>query len=87
LEVYGWASWSPEKAIVTLRNASDQPQDFTASLSALLELPADSPAAYAARSPWKDDNTKPTLRIPAKEQHTFHLQPFQVLTLELLPSS
>jgi hypothetical protein len=32
LEVYGWASWSPEKAIVTLRNPSDQPQDFTASL-------------------------------------------------------
>jgi len=38
LEVYGWASWSQEKAkaIVTLRNPTDHPQDFTASLSALL---------------------------------------------------
>jgi len=88
LAVYGWASWSPEnaKAIVTLRNPSDQPQDFTASLSALLELPADSPRAYAARSPWKSDNAAQPLAIPAKEQHTFHLHPFQVLTLELDPN-
>jgi|CZKD01.1.fsa_nt_gi hypothetical protein len=86
LEVYGWASWSHEKAIVTLRNPSDQPQDFSASLATLLELPAGSARAYAARSPWKSDSTKPALTIPTKEQHTFHLQPFQVLTLELLPS-
>lgn len=26
LEVYGWAAWSSEKAIVTLRNPSDQPE-------------------------------------------------------------
>jgi hypothetical protein len=87
LEVYGWAAWSPEKAIVTLRNPNDRPQDFTANLSALLELPAGSAKAYAARSPWKSDGTTPPLTIPAKEQHTFHLQPFQVLTLELAPAS
>ena len=86
LEVYGWASWSREKAIVTLRNPSDQPQDFTASLTTLLELPAGSAPTYAARSPWKSDSAKPAVSIPAKEQHTFHLQPFQVLTLELVPS-
>jgi len=85
LEVYGWASWSKQKAIVTLRNPSDQPQDFTASLSALLELPANSAAAYIARSPWKSDSAKP-VTIQAKQPHTFHLQPFQVLTLELVPS-
>jgi hypothetical protein len=86
LEVYGWASWSREKAIVTLRNPSDQPQDFTGSLATLLELPAGSPRAYAARSPWKGDSAKPALTIPAKEQHPFHLQPFEVLTLELVPA-
>jgi len=88
LEVYGWASWSQEtaKAIVTLRNPSDQPQDFTASLSALLELPADSPRAYSARSPWKSDSAALPFPIPANQQHTFHLQPLQVLTLELAPS-
>ena len=86
LEVYGWASWSREKAIVTLRNPSDQPQDFTASLTTLLELPAGAARAYAGRSPWKSDSTTPALNIRVQEQHMFHLKPFQVLTLELLPS-
>ena len=84
LEVYGWASWSQQKAIITLRNPSDQPQDFTATLSALLELPANSARTYTARSPWKSDSAKP-MTISAKQPHTFHLQPFQVLTLELAP--
>ncbi len=87
LEVYGWASWSREKAILTLRNPSDQPQDFSASLWSLLELPADSKPAYAARSPWKSDSAQQAFRTPAQQEHMFHLQPFQVLTLELVPSS
>ena len=88
LEVYGWAAWSPrDTAIVTLRNPSDRPQDFTASLAAILELPAASASAFVAHSPWKAESGEPGLTIPAQERHTFHLQPFQVLTLELLPSS
>jgi hypothetical protein len=87
LEVYGWASWSPEKAIVVLRNPSDHPQDFTATLATLLELPAGSASSYTAHRPWKGDSPTQTLRIPAEDRHTFHFQPFQVLTLELLPSS
>ena len=87
LEIYGWAAWSPDRAIVTLRNPSDRSQDFAASLATLLELPAASAPAFVAHSPWKTESGKPDLTIPAQEQHTFHLQPFQVLTLELLPSS
>jgi hypothetical protein len=87
LEVYGWASWSEKKAIMTLRNPSDQPQDFTASLQTLLELPPHAARSYAARSPWKSDSAKPALTIPAQKPCAFHLQPFQVLTLELVPSS
>jgi len=87
LEVYGWASWSREKAILTVRNPSDQPQDFSATLSSLMELPADSNPTYTARSPWKSDSAQQAFRIPAQQEHMFHLQPFQVLTLELVPSS
>ena len=85
LEVYGWASWSREKAIVMLRNPSDHAQDFTASLAALLELPDGAASRFAARSPWKGDGDK-AVNLSAEEQHAFHLQPFQVLTLELVPS-
>ncbi len=86
LEVYGWAAWSPAKAILTLRNPSDQPQDFSATLSTLLELSAGSAQTYTARSPWKNDSTRPAVSITAQKEHSFHLQPFQVLTLELVPS-
>ncbi len=85
LEVYGWASWSKEKAIVTLRNPSDHPQNFTANLSGLLELPPHSPRTYSTRSPWKSDNSKLPVNIRTQEPHKFHLKPFQVMTLELLP--
>ena len=85
LEVYGGASWSPEKAIVTLRNPSDQRQDFTGSLAALLELPAGAEQHFTARSPWKQDSAKPALNLDAQKQQVFHLQPFEVLTLELQP--
>ena len=87
LEVYGWASWSHEKAIMTLRNPSDQPQDFTARLSMLLELPGGAARAYVARSPWKNDSASPAVTLRSQEQHAFHLKPFQVLTLEMVPSS
>ena len=86
LEVYGWAAWSPEKAIVTLRNPSDQAQGFTASLATMLELPAGGAKKFSARSPWKDDSVKVTT-IDAQEQHLFHLKPFQVITLELTPEA
>src|ERR1700740_1142537 len=29
LEIYGWAAWSPEKGILTLRNPSDHPQSIS----------------------------------------------------------
>ncbi|PYX50988.1 MAG: enterotoxin [Acidobacteria bacterium] len=84
LEIYGSASWSHEKAILTLRNPSDQPQDFTGTLSMILELPAHSARSFKALTPWKSATTKP-FTISAQESHPFHLRPFEVLTLELLP--
>lgn len=86
LEVYGWAAWSPEKAIITLRNPSDHPKDFTATLARLLELPAGAASSFTAHSPWKSDISNAPQIIKAGEQHNFHLQPFEVLTLELMPA-
>src|SRR5579863_2441931 len=85
LEVYGYAAWSPEKSIVTLRNPSDKPQDYSASIAALLEPPAGSPLTYIQHSPWKVDASATQGSMELRAQHTFHLQPFQVLTLELTP--
>jgi hypothetical protein len=86
LEAYGWAAWSPRKSILTLRNPSDHAQDFTLNLTTSLELPASSAKSYTARTPWKSASGEPELKLNADRPHTFHLRPFQVLTLELQPA-
>ena len=85
LEVYGWAAWSPAKAILTLRNPSDRPQSLSIDVGRVLELPATTDSKFVARSPWKHDSGVPSVSLVAGQPHTFDLQPFEVLNLELLP--
>jgi hypothetical protein len=85
LAVYGWAAWSQEKGILTLRNPSNKPQDFAVDIGQAFELPQGSVQQYSARSPWADDGLQLAIDLIAGESHTFHMSPFQVLTLEALP--
>jgi hypothetical protein len=85
LEVYGWASWTPQKAILTLRNPSDRAQDFRLDVGQAFELPPSAERHFRARSPWQDEASAPTIELEAGAPHTFHLHPFQVLTLEATP--
>jgi hypothetical protein len=85
LSVYGWAAWSLQKGILTLRNPSDKPQDFTVDIAEVFELPAGAAQHYSAHSPWAEDASKPPIDLAAGHPYTFHLAPFQVLTLESLP--
>ena len=81
-EVYGWASWASRKAIVVLRNPSDQPGEFTADVAQLFELPEGAPQDFRLRRPWKASRELPGLELRAGLPHTFSLQPFEVLVLE-----
>lgn len=81
-EVYGWASWSPAKAILTLRNPSDKPQTITLDPQRIFELPTDAPTHFITHSPWKSDASSASTPLIAGTPHTFTLAPFQVLTLE-----
>jgi hypothetical protein len=85
LQVYGWASWTPEKAILTLRNPSDKPQNFGLDVGQAFELPSGTARRFRAHSPWQDEASIPAVELEAGAPHTFHLQPFQVLTLEAVP--
>ncbi len=85
LQVYGWAAWSPQKAILTLRNPSNQSQDFTLDIDQAFELPAGASGKFATHSPWSADASQQAIALEAGKTHTFHLAPFQVLTLEALP--
>lgn len=85
LEVYGWACWSPRKGILVLRNPNSKPQTIDLTLQKALELPEGAPQHYSARSPWKSDAATAAVELSAQQPHTFHLAPFEVLTLDLTP--
>jgi hypothetical protein len=81
-EVYGWASWSARKAILVLRNPTDQPANFTADSASLFELPAVAPGKIVMRSPWKKDRKEPAVTLEGGRPATLALKPFEVLVLE-----
>ena len=85
LEVYGWASWTPDKAILTLRNPSDKPQSIRIDPQTVFELPPHATQEYTAHSPWREDTRKPVIKLSAGARQEFLLTPFEVLTLDVLP--
>ena len=84
LQVYGWAAWSPGHAIVTLRNPSDRPQDYSLDIGAALELPADGSHVWNAVPAYEKATVPRALR--SGRLVTVHLAPFQVLVWELTPA-
>jgi hypothetical protein len=85
LEPYGWASWTPKKGILVLRNPSERAKTISIDLQSVFELPPGAIQEYAAMSPWKEDAGHPAIVLRARQAHQFHLAPFEVLTLDLLP--
>ena len=81
-EIYGWASWSPGKATLVLRNPDDKAAAFTTDAKELFQLPPDARIRYVMHSPWKADREEATVELQAGLPHTFTLQPFEVLVLE-----
>ncbi|OBG29095.1 enterotoxin [Mycobacterium alsense] len=79
LEVYGWAAWSPEGWVITVRNPSTRPQAFPLELGTALELPPGAPRDYSTRDPFAIGPSQP---ISANTMTQIALQPFEVRTLE-----
>jgi hypothetical protein len=82
LEVYGWASWTTEKAIVVLRNPSDKAQEFLLDVGKAFELPEGAVRSYRAHSPWAADAAQTAITLRAGKAHRIVLKPFQVVTLD-----
>jgi len=85
LEVYGWASWTPTKGIIVLRNPADRPQSYALDVEAAFELPAGAQRNYRAHSPWAADKRSKPVELRAGQAHRILLQPFEVLTLDAVP--
>jgi len=86
-EVYGYASWSPRKGILVLRNPGDRPARLRLDLQTAFELPPGAPGRYRLESPWRDPvGARPAVTLRAAEPHEFELAPFEVLVLEAVPA-
>lgn len=88
LQVYGWASWSPKKGIVTLRNPDEKPKTFALRLDACFELPEDAAKNYRIHSPYKQQRRHKELdgTIAAGKPVALELRPFEVMVIEAWPS-
>ena len=84
LEVYGWASWTPRKGIISLRNPNDQPQTFSLDVQQALELPNGVTKKFVLKSPWKEDAGRAPVSAEAGKPVTISLQPFEIVTLECI---
>jgi hypothetical protein len=82
---YGYASWSPRKGILVLRNPADAPAKLTLDLASALELPPGSPTTYSVTSRWPTSDRAVQLTLPVDKPHAFELKPFELLVLEAVP--
>lgn len=86
LEVYGYASWSPRKGVVMLRNPDDREQEFLLDVVTAFEFPPDVPTMFALKSPWAEDASNPTATAESGKALRLTLKPFEVVVLDALPA-
>lgn len=84
-QVYGYASWSPRKGILILRNPSDTKAEFNIDVRDAFELPAGAAERYRIVDPREPKATRSALILRAGQQHSFELEPFETLVLEAIP--
>lgn len=81
-KVYGYAAWSPCKAILVLRNPGDKPAVFNADARRLFELPPGVATHFVLRSPWKEAGARPAMVLEDSKPSVIKLKPFEVAVLE-----
>jgi hypothetical protein len=84
-QIYGWASWTKRKGILSFRNPTDKPGRIAIDIGKAFELPEGAPRRYSLRSPWKADADKVAIVLSAGEGHTFELGPFDVVVFDAKP--
>jgi len=52
-QIYGWASWTPRKGILALRNPGEEAAEIMIDIGKVFELPNGASQKYSLSSPWK----------------------------------
>lgn len=85
LEPYGFAAWSPRKAVVTLRNPDDRPREIALDAAAIFELPEGAPQRYALSEAYGEPSV-PRRVLEAGRKTAVPLAPFEVLVFDAVPA-
>lgn len=84
-QVYGWASWSPRKGILVLRNPSDKPQKISVDLMKMFQLPERHPGSFKMHSPWSVNAKDPVAKFDSEKPQDVTLKPFEVVVWDAVP--
>jgi hypothetical protein len=84
-EVYGYAAWSREKAILSLRNPSDVPKTFTIDTSTVFEIPDNAVNEYAFFNVKVGEYENKKRKVVNGKSFVLKLQPFETIVLDAFP--
>jgi hypothetical protein len=85
-QVYGWASWSPARALIALRNPSARPQAFDLDPAAALELPRGASRTWLVDVVHASPSARPPRTLGAGVTRV-DLAPYEVRVWDLQPAS
>jgi len=80
-EIYGWAAWTANKAILTLRNPDDKPHELALDAGVAFELPTGAANDFTMTSPYADQRVQ-KVSLTSGKPFAFTLEPFEVIVLE-----
>ena len=86
-EVYGYASWSPRKGILMLRNPDDRQREFSLDVGSVFELPPLATTRFTLRSAWAEEGGTPALTAEAGKPLRMTLKPFEVVVIDAMPAT
>jgi len=83
LKVYGWAAWSPQKSVLTMRNPAGRKQSFSFDAASVWEIPQGHATSFTLSSP--NGSKLPQTQIESGKTLTIELEPFEVVVIEATP--
>ena len=84
-QIYGYASWVPQKGVLVLRNPNEKENSITMDMAEVFELSASADKRYVLTSPQQSNQTV-RITVEAGKPHTFTMKPYEVLVLDAMPT-
>jgi hypothetical protein len=85
MEIYGFASWTPDKGIITVRNPDNKAKDFEYKLDNILEIPDKYRGNFQLKSIRSNGNDNSVLKIVSGKTNRLSLEPYEIRIIEVNP--